>query len=579
MDLFTELAIIIGIAAGVSLIMLLLKQPLILGHILTGIIVGPMVLNVVRSNETISVFSHLGIASLLFIIGLSLRPAVLREVGRISLFAGLGQVMFTALLGLLIGAAFGFPWSTNIYVAIAFTLSSTIIATKLLHDKHDVNALYGKIVLGILLVQDVVAMVAVIVITALAFGGGTSDAFIALSLKTVVLASSLILVSLYILPALTPVFARSQEFLFLFAVGWGIGTAAIFRAFGLSIELGALAAGIALASSPYVFEITAKMRLLRDFFIIMFFVLMGAQVTFGDLHLYIWPIVAYSLFVLIGNPLVVMAVMGAMGYGKRTSFLAGLSIAQVSEFSLVLVLLGIQAGHIPASVLPIVTAVGIITIAISTLFVLNGDALYRLCAPALGIFERRRPKPEADERESYDAILIGCHRVGNDFLPSIQKLRMPYVVIDFDPRVIAELTHRGIRARYGDAADNEFLEAIRIAKAKVVVSTAPEFETSEFIVNKIRKTNPRATVIVTAERIEDAERLYADGASYVVMPHHVGGNYAAQLVARYGADDRKYANERERHIEHIRERHRLTHPLEHIERHSLDQGVIRHPTV
>ena len=578
MDLFTELAIIIGVAAGVSLVMLLLKQPLILGHILTGIIVGPMVLNAVKSSETISVFSHLGIASLLFIIGLSLRPSVLREVGRISLFAGLGQVVFTALLGLLVGAAFGFPWAVNVYLAVAFTLSSTIIATKLLHDKHDVNALYGKIVLGILLVQDVVAMVAVIVVTGLATGGGTSDAFIGLGLKTVVLASSLILVSLYVLPALTPVFARSQEFLFLFAVAWGIGTAAIFRAFGLSIELGALSAGIALAASPYVFEIAAKMRLLRDFFIVMFFVLMGSQITFGDLSRDIGAILAYSLFVLVGNPLVIMAVMGAMGYGKRTSFLAGLSMAQVSEFSLVLVLLGIQVGHIPPSVLPIVTAVGIITIAVSTAGVLHGDALFKFLSPALGVFERRRTKPESKEEESYDAILIGCHRVGNDFLPSIQKLRLPYVVVDFDPHVIAELAHRGVRARYGDASDNEFLEAIGIAKAKVVVSTAPEFETNEFLLSKIRKTNPKSTIVVTAERIEDAERLYADGASYVVMPHHVGGNYAAQLLARYGADDRKYAGERARHLEHIRERHRVTHPLEH-EVQPQARMIVRHPTV
>ncbi len=563
MDLFTQLAVIVGIAAIVSLVMLLLRQPLILGHIITGIIVGPMVLHIVTANETIQVFAHLGIASLLFIIGLSLRPSVLREVGRVSLLAGLAQVIFTSLAGLIIGLSFGFSLTTSLYLAVAFTLSSTIIATKLLQDKHDVNALYGKIVIGMLLIQDLVAMLAVILITASAAGGGTGSALIGLGLKAVLLAASLILVSQYVLPALTPVFARSQEFLFLFAVGWGIGTAAIFYAFGLSIELGALAAGVALASSPYVFEVTAKMRLLRDFFIIMFFVLMGSQLTFVDLGSVIWPIVAYAAFVLIGNPIIIMAVMGTMGYGKRTGFLAGISMAQVSEFSLVMVLLGIQAGHLSATVLPIVTAVGIITISLSTTAVLRGDALYRFFAPVLGIFERRHPKSERTVIERYDAILIGCHRVGNDFLPSILKLRMPYVVVDFDPHVIAELSHRGVHVRYGDASDNEFLEAINIAKAKVIISTSPDFETSEFLVNKVRKTNRTSVIVVTGERIEDAERLYAAGASYVVMPHHVGGNYAAQLISRYGGDDRKFADERSRHLEHLRERHLLTHPLEH----------------
>jgi len=576
MDLFSELATIIGIAAAVSFVMLLLKQPLILGHILTGVIVGPMALNIIRSEETIQVFSHLGITSLLFIIGLSLHPTVLKDVGRVALFAGLGQVFFTSIIGLSIGYGFGFSWLTSLYLAVAFTLSSTIIATKLLQDRHDVNTVYGKIVIGMLLVQDLVALLSVIIVTAGA-SGGTGEAFIALGLKTVLLASSLVLVSLYVLPALTPIFARSQEFLFLFAIGWGIGTAAIFRAFGLSVELGALAAGIALATSPYVFEVVAKMRLLRDFFIIMFFVLMGSQVTLIDLNLMVWPILAYTAFVLIGNPIIIMSILGVMGYSKRTSFLAGISMAQVSEFSLVLVMLGINAGHVPSNMLPIVMSVGIMTIAFSTAAALNADALYTRLSPILSFFERRQPKTERTVREHYDAILFGCHRIGNDFLASILKLGMPYVVVDFDPRVIAELTHRRVRVRYGDASDNEFLEAINVEKAKVIISTAPDYETNEFIVNKVRKTNNTAVIIVTGERIEDAERLYAAGASYVVMPHHVGGNYAAQLVTRYGADSRKYNSERERHLQHIRERHRLTHPFQHMHLHGSPQRTVRHP--
>jgi Kef-type K+ transport system membrane component KefB len=555
-ETFIEISVIIVIAAGVALIFQLLKQPLVLGHIITGILVGPAVLNIIRSEQTIQVFSHLGITSLLFIVGLSLSPRVMRDVGKVALAAGFGQIVFTTILGYAIGFFLGFSAIVSLFLAFAFTFSSTIIVSKILSDKGDSNKLYGRIAIGMLLVQDVVATIALIFIASTENGAGANGILAASALKIILIGGSLCLISAYVLPALTPVFARSQEFLFLFSIGWGVGMAALFHAFGLSVELGALAAGVTLASSPYHYEIGAKMKMIRDFFIVMFFVLLGSQLSASNLSEFLWPVVAYSIFIIIGNPLIVMAIMGVMGYGKKTGFRTGLVMAQISEFSLILIILGIQHDYVPSEYLSLATIVGIVTIAASTVMMLAADRIYAALSPLLWIFEHRRHIPERAERETYDVILFGCHRVGHDFLPTILKMRKPYLVVDFDPEIIRRLKERGIRARYGDAEDDAFLESLRLNRAKLVISTIPDYEPNEFLVNKIRKRNARAVVIAMAQRVKDAQKLYADGASYVIMPHHTGGNEAALLVDKHGHDKKKFDLEKARHLRHLRDRYK-----------------------
>lgn len=555
MDTFLEISLIIGIATAVAFVMQKLRQPLILGHILTGIIVGPIGFHIIQSGETIETFSKLGIVTLLFIIGLGLSPKITREVGRVSLIAGIGQVLFTAGIGYGIGLLLHFSPITSLYLAIAFTFSSTIIISKLLADKRDTNKLYGKIAIGMLLVQDVLATLALIIITSLMNGGGAKDLLIVLIAKGFIAVGGAYIAATIILPYITKTFAKSQDFLFLFSIAWCIGIASLFDIFGLSLELGALAAGITLATSSYHYEIEAKTKLLRDFFIVMFFILLGSKLTAGNLVQFIWPTTIYSLFILIGNPIIVMIIMGAMKYSKKTGFLTGLTVAQISEFSIILVMLGVQAKHLDASYLSLATMVGIITIAGSTVMILHADKLYQFLSPILHIFERKNSIGESNSQERFDIVLFGCHRVGSDFLPSIIKRRRPYLVIDFDPQTVDQLHQHGINARYGDAEDDALLDSIQLDKTKLVVSTIPDFETNTFLLEKIRKINTKAIIILIAQHIYEANELYRDGASYVVMPHHMGGNYAAMLIARHGSDPKQFKIEKEKHLKHLQERH------------------------
>jgi Kef-type K+ transport system membrane component KefB len=557
MNHFIELSSIIAIATVIALVMQYLKQPLILGHILTGILVGPIALNLLQSKEVIEIFSNLGITALLFIVGLNLSPRVMREVGKVAIFAGIGQIIFTSIFGYGLGLLLGFTPTVSIYLAFAFTFSSTIIISKLLSDKKDTHKLYGKISIGMLLVQDIVATIALLLITSTLNGGETMGAFFILLSKVILIGGLLYLISTFFLPKLTDIFAKSQEFLLLFSIGWGVGISALFLYLGLSVELGALVAGVSLASSSYHHEISSKMTILRDFFIVMFFVLLGSNLTMGNMTSFLIPIICYSLFILIGNPLIVISILGAMGYTKRTSFLTGLTVAQISEFSLILLMLAVKGGHIPQEYLALATIVGMITISGSSMLMLHAERIYHSLIPILRFFERKKTIGDTDTRESFSAILFGCHRVGSDFLPSIQKKHPNFLVVDFDPQIVTRLKSQNIPIRYGDAGDEDFLDTLHVDRTKLIVSTIPDFETNELILDHYRKKNSNGIAIVIAQHLYEAQALYKNGASYVMMPHHMGGNYIAMLVGKYGANRSIFKEEKTKHLKHLSERHTI----------------------
>ena len=322
---FWELSLVIIVVLVVSLIMRLLRQPLLIGYIIAGVLVGPLVLNIVHAADTIDIFAHLGIALLLFIIGLGLSPRMIKDVGKAATYTGVLQVVFTSGVGWLILRGLGYEPLVALYVAVALAFSSTIIVLKLLSDKREHHRLYAKISIGFLLVQDICATVLLIAVTALNSDDLSGHLIYELIGKGLVIGGSLYLVAVYGLPRLKNFISSNQEFLFIFALAWGLGVGALFDQSGLSLEVGALAAGVALANQQYASEIAARLRPLRDFFIIMFFVALGTAVELAILSTILPQAILLSLFVLIGNPLIVMVIMGSLGFTKKTGFKAGLS--------------------------------------------------------------------------------------------------------------------------------------------------------------------------------------------------------------------------------------------------------------
>jgi len=547
--------------------MRILKQPLIIGYILSGIIVGPLILDLIHGGETFRVFSEMGISFLLFIVGLHLSPKVIKEVGKVSLITGIGQIVFTSLIGFGIGILVGFSVVTSIYVAVALTFSSTIIIMKLLSDKDALGKLYGRVSIGFLLVQDLVAILALIIVSSLSNGAGTGNIILSLILKGLLLVFILVPITIYILPRFSDFFARSQEFLFLFAITWGFGLSLLFVFAGFSIEVGALIAGIMLSMSPYSYEISSKLKPLRDFFIISFFIILGSQMTFGNISHLVVPAIIFSLFILIGNPLIVMILMGFLGYTRKTGFMAGLTVAQISEFSLILIALGVRAGSLSQEILSFVTIIGLITIAGSTYLIMYSDSIFNRISRLLVVFEKRNVKEKENIKRDYDYILLGYNTIGFSIIKSFIKLNKNFVVIDYDPEIIKTLNEKGIPAIYGDIDDAEFLEDLEINKASLIVSTIPDKETNKLVLDYLKRAGSNTATLISAREIGSAFELYEFGADYVILPYFLGGEYTAKLIERAKNSKMEYKKERQKEEKILNERLKQGHKHPRIERH------------
>jgi len=554
LSIFIQISLVLLVVLIVSFVMRFLKQPLIIGYILSGILIGPLFLNLLVKNEAISIFSELGIAFLLFIVGLHLSPRVIKEVGKISLITGIGQVVFTSLIGYFIAILLGFNRITSLYIAIALTFSSTIIIMKLLTDKEALDKLYGKISIGFLLVQDLIAILILIAVSSFSQEGNITRIILLTLVKGTIFIIVLIPISYYILPRLNDFFARSKELLFIFAIVWGLGLGGLFYYAGFSVEVGALIAGILLSVSPYSYEISSKLRPLRDFFVISFFLILGSQMVFTDINNLIWPAIIFSLFILIGNPLIVMILMGFFGYSKNTGFMAGLTVAQISEFSLILIALGVKLGHISNEILSFVTVIGLITIAGSTYLIIYSEKIFFYLNKYLEIFERKKIIEKPHKSKVYEYILFGENRIGFSIMNNFIKSRKKYVIVDYNPERVKRLKERGINCIYGDVSDSEFLDDINLHKVKLLVSTIPEFETNLLILNKIKKQNKDAIIILTSRQISETFRLYNSGADYVIMPHFLGGEYTSELIEKFKENKKEYASEKNKHIKELKER-------------------------
>lgn len=564
MDLFAEVTLLILIATLVAVTVKALKQPIIVSYILTGLLVGPEVLGVLKSIEPIQNFSSFGIALLLFIVGLNLSPNVIRQVGKVSVVAGFSQIFLTSIVGILLSSFLGFSLIQSIYIGIALTFSSTIVILKLLADKGELEKLHTKIIIGTLLIQDVVASIILIIIGSLSQrdpSGNTSlfSALGILALKGIVVVIILYIFSKYVLPRVFKFFADSQEFLFLLALSWAMGLALLFAYLGFSIEIGSLAAGISLSVLPYNVEIASKLRPLRDFFLILFFISLGVHFQFGELSKLAIPILLFSLFVLIGNPLIMFFIMGRGGYSKRTVFMSGLAMAQVSEFSLILISLGLKLGHIDQSISMLVIAVAFVTIAISSYMIMFSENIYALIKNKFSIFVKSRPKESVPSIIAYDVILFGFNRLGFDFVSAIDRIDKKLLVIDYDPTAISLLNSMHVDNRYGDAEDGEFLDELHFADIKMIISTIPDFDANKLIIEKAKSVNPKSIILVVAHSIKDAFHFYEMGVDYVIMPHFLGGEFASRLVIENQFDENKFTSYRDDHIQRLHLRKSLGH--------------------
>jgi Kef-type K+ transport system membrane component KefB/Trk K+ transport system NAD-binding subunit len=536
---FTELAAILFAAAALGALGTWLRQPLIVSFIGVGILVGPAGLGIVTHNEEVELLASMGIALLLFVVGLKLDVQMIRTMGPVALSTGLGQVIFTSVVGYFIAIALGYPAIEATYIAVALTFSSTIIIVKLLSDKREIDALHGRIAVGFLIVQDIVVILAMIALTAIGSGQGEEAdlprAAAMVVVKGVGFLAVVVALMRWVLPPVTRVLARSAELLVISAIAWAVALAAAGELVGFSREVGAFLAGVSLAATPYREAIGGRLVTVRDFLLLFFFIDLGARLDLSLLGATVVPSLIFSAFVLIGNPLIVMIIMGAMGYRKRTGFLAGLTVAQISEFSLILGALGMSLGHIDQETMGLITFVGLVTIGLSTYMILYSAPLYERLAPLLGAFERRTPYREpggGDQRKKpkADVILFGLGRYGSGIAAHLRRRHRRVVGVDFDPAVLERWRASGLPVLYGDAEDPELFEHLPLADARWVVNATPDLETARMLMRHLEDHGYTGKVAVACRTPDDARLLEQEGADLVLRPFADAAEQAADAL-------------------------------------------------
>lgn len=536
---FLEIAAILSLATVLGLVGQKLRQPLIIMFLAAGILAGPALLGIISSYEEIDLLAHIGIALLLFIVGLKLDLNLIRTTGPVALATGLGQIVFTCAVGFGLALALGLDLINAAYVAVALTFSSTIIIVKLLSDKKEIDSLHGQIAVGFLIVQDIAAILALVLLTT--FGAQATEAgsvlwsSLFIVFKGLALLAAVALLMKFVLPGLTRRLAHSQEILTLFAIAWAVCLGAGSDLLGFSKEVGAFLAGISLASTGFRDTIGSRLTTLRDFLLLFFFIDLGARLEWTTVSAQVGPAIWFSLFVLIGNPLIVLVIMGFMGYRRRTGFLAGLTVAQISEFSLIVAALGMSIGHITAETMGLITLVGVATIFASTYMILYSGPLYQLLAGPLKLFERRNPYRETavdslQALPTIDVILIGLGNYGSSLADYLLGRRKTLIGVDFDPNALEKWRNRGVSVLYADIMDPEIYEQLPITQARWVVSSIRSTELSLALLRRLQQRAYPGKVALTAGTEEDAEKFDKAGAHVTFRPYTDAAEQAADAL-------------------------------------------------
>lgn len=552
--IFVDIALILSLTAVFSAIFSKFKQPLVLSYILVGVFAASSgVFKELTSGPTLDFFAELGIAFALFLIGLELKFSNIRQIGRAAFAVGIGQIIFTTIIGLLILNFLGFHSIEAWILAIALTFSSTIIVVKILEQKRDLDSLYGKITTGYLIIQDFAAVIALIVIASVGKGEGIAS-FTLTAASGLFLIGLILILNRFVLQKLFDILAKNTEVLFIAAISWALIFAAASSALGFSIEIGAFLAGLGLATLREEQQIASWVRPLRNLFVILFFLSLGLHLTFNTFLSVLGVVLIISVFVLIGNPLIMMVIMGLSGFRRRTSFHVALTSAQVSEFSLIFIALAKRLDLVSNQVVTVTTGVALITIVVSTYFMLYSSKMFRVLSPFLKIFESKNPveKPVLMDREFSDhVVLVGAGRLGLNILKSLRMRNTEVLVVDFNPTVVKEIEKTGVPVIYGDMSDPDIFEKALGKNAQMIISTVFDAEDTKFILSELKTTHKSIPVIVTSPTVSLAMDYYKEGASYVIIPRVLSSHLVEKYVIDAKYEDLKSGALRKEHIEEL----------------------------
>ncbi|MBR9705504.1 hypothetical protein GOV14_00565 [Candidatus Pacearchaeota archaeon] len=553
--IFVEIGTMLIIASILAFIVRLFKQPLIPAYILVGILLGPLVLGFISDPHLIRALSEIGVAFLIFTAGLEIKIKKLREVGKVATIGGIIQILALFGIGFGIALLLGFVGKAPVYIGLAVAFSSTMVVLKILYDKKELGSLHGRIIIGILLMQDLAAVIA---LTLLSSDSGLAS--IAISLGK----AAIFVVVVIIVPKLSnKIFrkaANSTEMLLLVSISFLFLFSIAAQLSGLSLAIGAFFAGVALANSDYKTEIEGRIAPIRDFFAVIFFVALGAQLKAISSNYLVLLFVLLGIVLLL-KPLIIMYLVRIFGYKKRTAFFTGNNMAQTSEFAIIMATAGFfTLKHIDQGLFSTLILLTIITMSLTTYCIDYEKKLFKLLKwvlrPLKGMKTHKENFEYLDDDEKR-IIIFGCHRMGSLFLKEFEEDKKEVLVVDYNPEIIKSLISKKIPCIYGDFMNDEVLEKANIKKAEMIISTITDVEDNLYLIKKAKKRNKKVMIFVVATRISEAQLLYDAGADYVILPLVIGGQKSFELIRDIKRNKKKVKNLKKEHLKYLNSIHNI----------------------
>lgn len=531
--LLFDIGVIVLLAAVLSYVFRALKQPGMIAYVLTGIVLGPFGLSLITNQNEIMALSELGVAFLLFMAGIELDFSKLGKIGKVVFLTSVVQIGTVFLSGFLIGKFLNFQGIEPYYIGLAVAFSSTMVVVKILSDKKKINALRGRLSIGVLLIQDIVI---ILVLSSLSKIGisASSKALVQTAINGLGLIAIAIVSGKYVLPRVLHYSAGNRELFFLVSVATAFFFIGIASVLGFSIAIGGFIGGLSLASYPYNTEIRNEILPLRNFFLVIFFASLGMQINLVVLRSAIVPLTLLFGVLFVVKPIIIMGVLSYFGYGSKTPVLVGFGLAQGSEFVFILADQGMKLGHIGTEIYTMLISLILISIAVT-------PYLHRIANKLADHISRKHPRglisshriknaSDAEKKMKDHIVILGCDKTGGEILE--EAVDHDVIVVDHNPEVLDRCLRYGYSCVYGEADSEEMLERVSVKDAKMLVSTIPDFETNSWLLSKVKEMNKDIKFITRAHKRREALEMYLSGADLVVLPERIAGEKMSEIVRK-----------------------------------------------
>lgn len=541
-NIFIQLAIILGLSSALGYVVVRFKLPLLIAYLIGGLLIASSAIFDPRASEVLHFLPEIGIAFVLFLIGMELDLREIKSLGKPILLAGTLQIIITTIIGFSVASLLGLGVAESWYLGIGLSFSSTMLVIKLLIDKNDVGALYGKLAVGILILEDLLAVAILVILTvsSSALGLGLQQTFpiAALILKATLLFGLAPIFSRFILSYVFKAVSKQSELLFITALAWCFIYIAFAISLGFSVVIGAFLAGVALANSPFHFQIQGKVKPLREFFVTLFFVYLGTQVNFSEIGKLSHLIIFFTAYTLIVKPTIFLLILGIFGFRKHTMFQTALTLTHISEFSLILMLVGFKLGAVSQGALTVIALSTVLSMIIASIMITHSSKMYKKLSRILGFFERKNFRHFIERGNTGHVleghiVVIGARRVGGEIVKLLKREQIPQIVLDFNPHQVDMLLKEKIPVLYGDMGDPESLDGLNLPNARMVISTAANPDDNRLLLEELRLRHVNIPVIIRADSADDARDLYQAGADFVIIPEILAGDFLVEKLKEH----------------------------------------------